>query len=441
MGIFKRVGFLLLVVALLLGLTMSGWGCAREEVAPPEKPPAEKPPTEKPPAKPPTIKVGILGPKTGRAAAYGEAAYGAAFLLEQATADGGIKSMGGAKIEYVWGDTESSAEKVIGEMERLVTVEKVDAIITPCSSTETLAGAPVFDRYKIPVISTIATAKSLFEKDMKYWRTCSVTSDDLGGRSAQTLIDLIDEYDIKHDRLAMVYADVAQPLESYYGAMKLLKKAGLDKNVVYDRKYSAKPSESELSSVALEVKASNPDVLLTYNYVGTEPMWWKVSHEVGLYPPIVITCITMMASEKAWQVIGEPLMMEMVVEHPTFHYGVAFDEMPHKPFQDFIAKYKPWIKAKGITYTPYHLLSAQAADILCQVWEGKGTKDPEIINEALRELELPTEDLIVPLWYPYLKWTSAGEPLNARLLAFQWQDHKLECIYPKEFRTAEPILP
>ena len=85
MQVFKRAGLLLVLVALVAGLTVGVWGCAPQEVTPPEKPPAEKPPAEKPPAEPPpTIKVGLLGARTGGGAAYGEALAGAAWVFEQA---------------------------------------------------------------------------------------------------------------------------------------------------------------------------------------------------------------------------------------------------------------------------------------------------------------------------------------------------------------------
>ncbi|MDY7019027.1 MAG: TRAP transporter substrate-binding protein [Chloroflexota bacterium] len=48
----KRKVYLLVAVVMALTLLLSPLGCAKEPVAPPEKPPVEKPPAEKPPEKP-----------------------------------------------------------------------------------------------------------------------------------------------------------------------------------------------------------------------------------------------------------------------------------------------------------------------------------------------------------------------------------------------------
>ena len=56
-----------------------------------------------------TIKLGVLFPYTGSAAAVAEDAQkGIEFAIDEINSRGGIASMGGAKIELVYGDTQSN---------------------------------------------------------------------------------------------------------------------------------------------------------------------------------------------------------------------------------------------------------------------------------------------------------------------------------------------
>ena len=54
-------------------------------------------------AAPPPIKLGLVGAMSGGRAAYGTALYGAEAMIRHINETGGIKSMGGAKIDIVWG--------------------------------------------------------------------------------------------------------------------------------------------------------------------------------------------------------------------------------------------------------------------------------------------------------------------------------------------------
>src|SRR5699024_5150922 len=76
------------------------------------------------------IKVGVLYPYTGSAAAVAEDAQkGIEFAIQEINDRGGIASMGGAKIELYYGDTQSNEEAAMTEAERLITQEGVSALL------------------------------------------------------------------------------------------------------------------------------------------------------------------------------------------------------------------------------------------------------------------------------------------------------------------------
>ena len=88
-----------------------------------------------------TIKIGILQPITGALAQDGEyGRLGAEIALNEINNNGGIKSMGGAKLQMVFGDARSNPEGGTAEVERMQS-EGVAAIVGGFASPIVLASS------------------------------------------------------------------------------------------------------------------------------------------------------------------------------------------------------------------------------------------------------------------------------------------------------------
>src|SRR5678816_2552284 len=79
---------------------------------------------------PDEVRIGIVSPLTGPAAKFGQAQKNAMTMaVEDVNNAGGIKSLGGAKIKLFFGDTRGEADTGVTETERLITRDKVHALI------------------------------------------------------------------------------------------------------------------------------------------------------------------------------------------------------------------------------------------------------------------------------------------------------------------------
>ncbi|MDY7030290.1 MAG: ABC transporter substrate-binding protein [Thermodesulfobacteriota bacterium] len=393
-----------------------------------------------------TIKVGLLGAMSGRYAVYGSALHGAELVFHEINEAGGIQSMGGAKIKWVYADTASSPNKVLSELERLADVEKVDAIIFSSPTSEVMAGASLYDQLQIPVISTIATSEPLFKHNLQYWRMISIPSSEYGATVIEWLKSFSDEFGVKMKRIALATAETPWLLSYLKHEKETMKKLGLDRNIVLDIKYNAKSEMEAMTSILLKVKASNPDVFIINESNSTFPHYWRAAHNIGFSPPVTFYNLTTIAYPKAWAVLGNDLMMEHVVSKPVFFGKVAHKDAPHKGYQKIKEKLVPWVEKKGLKMTDYYYLNAQAAQVFARVWKMKGTKDRKITNNTLRTLEIPFNDpdIVLPLFKPVLTWLPNGRIKHAKLPCAQWQgtleDHNVELIFPNELRTDKPIL-
>lgn len=107
------------------------------------------------------IKIGHIAPMTGDAAVYGEwENQGIDLAVSEINAKGGIK---GKKLEIIHEDDQLNPTLMINALNKLITVDKVPAVIGETSSSGTLALAPIAERNKVVLISDGAAAIKVTE--------------------------------------------------------------------------------------------------------------------------------------------------------------------------------------------------------------------------------------------------------------------------------------
>jgi len=116
------------------------------------------------------IKVGFFAPESGYAAADGASAYDAAKLaVSQINQAGGVQ---GRQLQLVNYDDASSPQQAVTIATRLVTQDKVTAVVSGSYSDQTLAAAPIFQRNNVPTLAAYAvnpgipaTGAYIFQQD------------------------------------------------------------------------------------------------------------------------------------------------------------------------------------------------------------------------------------------------------------------------------------
>ena len=114
-----------------------------------------------------SVTIGVLLPLTGDTSAMGVKTKNAIeMFFEDYNENGGIKSMGGAKVNLVVADTTSSSEVAVTEIERLIQQEDVDILIGPYQSAAGAATAPIAEKYGVPYLLTSSCADEIMKKDV-----------------------------------------------------------------------------------------------------------------------------------------------------------------------------------------------------------------------------------------------------------------------------------
>src|SRR5665648_975776 len=107
------------------------------------------------------VKLGVLHPVTGALSYSGQQGrLGATLAIEEINAAGGVKALGGAKIELVLGDAQSTPEGGNAEVEKMISAG-VAAIVGGYASSICLAVSQAAARYDLPYVVDVGVAANI----------------------------------------------------------------------------------------------------------------------------------------------------------------------------------------------------------------------------------------------------------------------------------------
>ena len=204
------------------------------------------------------VRIGVLLTVDGPWGSYGKKAFrGIHLAVEDVNKAGGI---GGLPIKLHEYDNHANKREVPNIIRRLVTVDKVVAIIGPFTSGEGEVGFPIANRLKTPIVAP-ATAKGGILKANRPWAFRTVMPDDLN--TAPVIRQVVKEKGIKH---AVIFMDVKDAVSKYMGGVfwpRLFKGLGVKVDTVTFQ--SGAPS---VAAQVSKVKSLNPDAVALASAAG-----------------------------------------------------------------------------------------------------------------------------------------------------------------------------
>jgi len=118
------------------------------------------------------ILIGQFGSMTGSEATFGQSTdKGVRLAVDAKNAAGGIK---GKKIRLITLDNQGKPEEAAAVVKKLITQDKVLAILGEVASTRSLAAAPIAQQYKIPMVSPSSTNPEVTKKGDYIFRVCFI---------------------------------------------------------------------------------------------------------------------------------------------------------------------------------------------------------------------------------------------------------------------------
>ncbi|MFH0788528.1 MAG: ABC transporter substrate-binding protein [Pseudomonadota bacterium] len=254
-----RKGILVTGLVILLGLSGSGMGLAAG-----------------------TIKIGFNIPLTGDIPKVGEGSkYAGEMLKERINKSGGLKI--GPKaylLEFVYQDNESKAESATATALKLISQDKVLAIIGPQSSKQAIPAGEICDANKTVMISPWSTNPKTTLNRPWVFRACF-----LDPFQGPVLANFATK-ELKAKKAAVLY-DIAS---DYPKGLAEFFKAAFEKihgkgSVVAFETFTTK--DRDFSAQLTKIIASKADVLFTPQYYDEVPLIIKQAHELGWKKPVL----------------------------------------------------------------------------------------------------------------------------------------------------------
>lgn len=251
---------ILLVAALLAG-------CAQQQAAKKEEPKKEEPKKEEPKE----IVIGVIAPITGDVATFGESTKNAVLLAaEQVNAKGGLL---GKKVVIKVEDDRNQPQDSAAAAQKLITQDKVVAIIGSVASKCTLAAAPIAQENKIPIISGTSTNEKVTQVGDYVFRACFIDPfqgavmarfayNNLKAKTAACLFDVTNDYP----------KGLAEEFKKEFER--------LGGKVVEFQTYNY--GDQDFKPQLTKIKSKNPDVLFLSDYYNTVGLIAKQARELGI---------------------------------------------------------------------------------------------------------------------------------------------------------------
>lgn len=229
-----------------------------------------------------TIKIGANLEMTGNNATFGKSASNGALLaIKQVNAKGGVM---GKQLSLVVADNKSEAAEAANSMQKLITQDKVVAVIAPIASSSVIAGAQVNQDNKVLAISPTAsnpkvTVDPATNKVRDYMFRAAFIDPFQGSVMANFATKTLKA------KTAAIYidnsSDYAKGLGQFFKET-FIKNGG---QIVAEEAYLAK--DTDFKATLTKIKVTNADVVFVPGYYQEVGMLIKQARDIGLTMPFL----------------------------------------------------------------------------------------------------------------------------------------------------------
>lgn len=222
------------------------------------------------------ILIGQYGSLTGSEATFGTSTdRGVRLAIDEVNAKGGLH---GKQIKLITLDDQGKAEEAAQAVTRLITQDKVLAVLGEVASTRSLAAAPIAQQYKVPMISPSSTNPKVTEVGDQIFRVCFI--DPFQG----TVMAKFAMEHLKVKKVAVlrdVKSDYSMGLADFFAA----KVKELGGEIVSDVSYST--GDTNFKAQLTKIKGTSPEAIFIPGYYTEVGLIAKQAKELALTIPLM----------------------------------------------------------------------------------------------------------------------------------------------------------
>lgn len=379
------------------------------------------------------VKIGNLLPLSGPSASVGQQGKQAREMaVEEINAAGGIKSLGGAKLQLIFADTKSDPNVGVSETERLINTDKVDVITGAWNSSVTYPTTAVAERYKVPYLVPVSVRDTITERGFKYVFRVAAKDSWWTRDQFAFLKDMEKEFGVPLKTVAFVYENGDWGTGFAAQWKKLAEQSGM--KVVLDEPYPS--SSTDLTAVVMKIRRANPDVLLLTSNAADAILLTNTLADYKVHPKAIIG---------SGGGHADPTFISATGKNCRYLFDIVeWETDVNKPgAAETNAKYK---KLYGYNMTGEAVDAYASMYVLKDALERAASLNPEKLRDALATTDLKTGPGMI-VAYDSIQFDESGQNKNAALSIVQINDlgKGLEriTVWPKSARRAgyTPVFP
>ncbi|MFO1325567.1 MAG: ABC transporter substrate-binding protein [Burkholderiales bacterium] len=367
------------------------------------------------------VKIGVIHPVTGPLAYSGQLCrLGAKIAIDEINAAGGIRGLGGAKLEPIYADA-PNPQAGTAEVEK-ANEAGVAAIVGAYASAICLATTQAAAKYSLPHLVDVGVADQIVERGLtntfrfgpgyrkttedavKYLHTINT----LAGNPAKTVF-------IVHE-------------ESLFGTgtanllSQELPKLGFEVKEVIKH---ANPTR-DFSNIVLRMKAVNADIVIPANYYNEYALLVRTMKQQGVRPMAIYSVLGGAASS-----------FKFLAEFPDVASGIIDVNHWYNPANKQALALRRKVEAMKDQYFTYEVfLNYENVYLLADALERAKSASRETITQALASSQWNGH------FMPYgpTKFVN-GQNTGAQPLTMQVRDKDIKVVLPGLFAQVPPVFP
>jgi branched-chain amino acid transport system substrate-binding protein len=306
------------------------------------------------------ILVGEYSSLTGGTATFGQSTHNAILLAyDEVNGGGGVL---GKKLKVLTEDDQSKPEEAATAATKLISQNRVVALLGEVASSRSLAAAPIAQSNRVPMISPSSTNPKVTQVGDYIFRVCFLDSFQ-GAVMAKFAINSL------HLKKVAILYDVRNDYS--VGLRGFFREAfkGMGGQIVGEQSYSE--GDSDFHAQLTQLKALQPEAIYVPGYYTEAGTIARQARELGLTVPLLGG--DGWDSPKLFEIGGEAIKGSYI----SNHYSV---DDPNPVIQKFLKDYK----AKyGTTPDALAALAYDAAKILADAMKRAGTTEGPKLRDAL----------------------------------------------------------
>ena len=371
-------------------------------------------------AQPKAVKVGILHPVTGALAFSGQQCRAGALLAVEDVNRSGLKALGGAKIDVLLGDAQSSPQAGSAEVEKM-NEAGCSAIVGAYASAICLATTQAAAKHNLPHVVDVGVADQIVQRGLKNtfrfgpgYATCAQVAvanlhvlNTLAGKPARTVM-IIHEESLFGTGTANL---LARELPGYGFEVKEVVK-------------HANPTR-DFNNIVLRMKSVNPDIVIPANYYNEYALLVRTMQQQKVVPKAIYSVLGGAASS-----------YKFLKEFPDAANGIIDCNHWFNPKDRRAHELRKRVEAKGLYFTYEIFNTYTAVRLLADAIERARSADRAAIIDALAASTFG--DHFMP--YGPTQFVD-GQNTGAQPLMTQVLKGDIRVIVPREYREAEPVFP